>query len=419
MDVCLVALRPACSSPPAGSSACSARTGTDGEPAAVAGGAVVEADGTIRQAGYFFSLFRRAWSARLRHVPAGAARRPASRCCARSAPSSQLIRREWIEQVGHFDELLDGPHASLDYCLRVQRRGRRVRARADGPRPRRCESVDGEPDDGVPSASAAAPQARGRELPTLEPGGRLMSSDIPKTLFLGLGRQRRLLLPLLPARHGARRRVRRPGRPASEHQVRAHRRPRRPAADARGPAQLRGRRHPVRRRRAPGCKRIRELQDAGVDRALRDRRLRPVRAQEQDARARRAVRRKRPRQGPRDGHARRRRHHLLDGLPRRAATARSTSARGSAATASTSTATTSTAPDRARHGDDRLGRRRRPQGLAGALGARAALRSCAQRENVRFVSVGAPRGRRVRRGVRPRARDRLPDARRSRSTRRR
>ncbi len=46
-----------------------ARTGTDGEPAAVAGGAILEAGGTIRQAGYFFSLFRRAWAARLRNVP--------------------------------------------------------------------------------------------------------------------------------------------------------------------------------------------------------------------------------------------------------------------------------------------------------------------------------------------------------------
>src|SRR3954451_8450332 len=46
-----------------------AGTDKDGNPAAIAGGAILEADGTIRQAGYFFSLFRRGWSARLRRVP--------------------------------------------------------------------------------------------------------------------------------------------------------------------------------------------------------------------------------------------------------------------------------------------------------------------------------------------------------------
>ncbi len=46
-----------------------ARTGTDGNPVAIAGGAVVESTGLIRQAGYFFSLFRRLWSARLGNVP--------------------------------------------------------------------------------------------------------------------------------------------------------------------------------------------------------------------------------------------------------------------------------------------------------------------------------------------------------------
>ena len=70
-----------------------------------------------------------------------------------------------------------------------------------------------------------------------------------------------------------------------------------------------------------------------------------------------------------------------------AATARSTRARGSAATASTSSATTWPKP--ARYGrDDRLGRRRRPQGRRWRAGSPRCAPSCAQRPDARFVSVG-------------------------------
>ena len=73
----------------------------------------------------------------------------------------------------------------------------------------------------------------------------------------------------------------------------------------------------------------------------------------------------------------------------------------------------------AAHGrDDRLGRRRRPQGLARALGARAP-RGPARPARGALRVRRLPRRRRVRRGVRPRARDRAAVRARSRSTRRR
>ena len=57
------------SAPLAGSTGSVSRTASDGQLAPVAGGAVVNPHGTIRHAGYFFSLFRRDWSARLGNVP--------------------------------------------------------------------------------------------------------------------------------------------------------------------------------------------------------------------------------------------------------------------------------------------------------------------------------------------------------------
>ena len=86
------------------------------------------------------------------------------------------------------------------------------------------------------------------------------------------------------------------------------------------------------------------------------------------------------------GDARRRRHHLLDRLPRsplplvqRAHVGVPQRHRPQALRAT---------PRPARDGrDDRLGRRRRPQGLARALGARAA-RGPARAARARFVSVG-------------------------------
>jgi hypothetical protein len=127
-----------------------ARTGLDGNPAAVAGGAVIEADGTIRQAGYFFSLFRRAWAARLRRVPEQLLEVEQPLLCPVSS-ELQFIRKEWIERAGDYDELLEGPHAALDFCLRVSGEGGNcvfeptVSARALEPR-------DGEPDDAAASS---------------------------------------------------------------------------------------------------------------------------------------------------------------------------------------------------------------------------------------------------------------------------
>jgi GT2 family glycosyltransferase len=121
------------------------RTGTDGAPAALVGGAVVESSGLIRQAGYFFSLYRRTWGARLGRVPQALLDVSTPLLCPVDA-DLQLIRREWIDKVGLYDELLDGAHASLDYCLRVSEAGGQcvleptVRGRA-------LDHVDAEPDD--------------------------------------------------------------------------------------------------------------------------------------------------------------------------------------------------------------------------------------------------------------------------------
>jgi GT2 family glycosyltransferase len=98
-----------------------ART-AEGQPAAVAGGAVVNPDGTIRQAGYFFSAFRRGWLARLRRVPEALLDVTPPLLCPVGS-EVQLIRREWIERVGLYDEALDGANAALDYCLRVSAAG--------------------------------------------------------------------------------------------------------------------------------------------------------------------------------------------------------------------------------------------------------------------------------------------------------
>jgi GT2 family glycosyltransferase len=94
------------------------RTDSNGELAAVAGGASLNPHDIIRQAGFFFSLFRRDWSARLRNTPEVVLDVEAPRSCP-VATDVQLIRRSLVESVGFFDELLEGPHAALDYGLRV------------------------------------------------------------------------------------------------------------------------------------------------------------------------------------------------------------------------------------------------------------------------------------------------------------
>jgi hypothetical protein len=99
-----------------------ARTGTDGQPAAVAGSPVVEATGTIRHAGYFFSRFRREWHARLANVPEMVLEAEKPVLCPVS-DDVLFIRREWIERVTSFDERLDSSHAALDYCVCVSEAG--------------------------------------------------------------------------------------------------------------------------------------------------------------------------------------------------------------------------------------------------------------------------------------------------------
>jgi GT2 family glycosyltransferase len=127
-----------------------ARTGADGRPAAIAGGAVVDPTGLIRQAGNFFSLFRRHWGARLGRVPEVMLDKHAPLLCPVSS-EVQFIRREWIETVGTYDELLDGAHAALDYCLRVSEAGGQV-VLEPSVRARGLAIVDAEPDDLLPDA---------------------------------------------------------------------------------------------------------------------------------------------------------------------------------------------------------------------------------------------------------------------------
>jgi GT2 family glycosyltransferase len=126
------------------------RTASDGKLAPVAGGAVMNPGGTIRQAGYFFSLFRRNWSARLRNVPEIMLDVDDPRACPVSS-ELQLIRRGLVESVGLYDEAMDGPHAALDYGLRVFASGSECifepSVRAHGLSP-----VEGEPDVDEPAA---------------------------------------------------------------------------------------------------------------------------------------------------------------------------------------------------------------------------------------------------------------------------
>jgi len=127
-----------------------ARTGTDDTPAAIAGGAVIEPTGLIRQAGYFFSLFRRQWSTRLARVPEALLDEHAALLCPVSS-EVQLVRREWIDRTGVYDELLDGPYAALDYCLRVAADGGQV-VFEPSVRARALVLGEGEPDYELPDA---------------------------------------------------------------------------------------------------------------------------------------------------------------------------------------------------------------------------------------------------------------------------
>ena len=128
------------------------RTASDGQLAPVAGGATLNPHGTIRQAGYFFSLFRRDWSARLGNVPEVMLDVDDPRACPVGS-EVQLIRRALVQSVGLYDESMDGPHAALDYCLRVIAEGGECifepTVRAYG-----LTEIEGEPDYQLPIAHA-------------------------------------------------------------------------------------------------------------------------------------------------------------------------------------------------------------------------------------------------------------------------
>ncbi|MDA0171064.1 hypothetical protein OJ998_18310 [Solirubrobacter taibaiensis] len=128
------------------------RTASDGQLAPVAGGATLNPHGTIRQAGYFFSLFRRDWSARLGNVPEVMLDVDDPRACPVGS-EVQLIRRALVQSVGLYDEGMEGPHAALDYCLRVIAEGGECilepTVRAYG-----LTELEGEPDYKLPIAQA-------------------------------------------------------------------------------------------------------------------------------------------------------------------------------------------------------------------------------------------------------------------------
>jgi hypothetical protein len=112
---------------------------------------VIQPTGVIRQAGYYFSLFRRTWGARLRQVPEIVLTH-ATPLLTPVSSELQLIRNEWLQRVSFYDEELEEPHASLDYVLRVHLEGGEsvleptVRGRA-------LDTADGEPNDSSDSAA--------------------------------------------------------------------------------------------------------------------------------------------------------------------------------------------------------------------------------------------------------------------------
>ena len=169
----------------------------------------------IRQAGYFFSLFRRLWSARLRPRAAGGARRPA----AAAVPGLQRA-------AAHPPRVDRVASASTTSCstARTPRwttacaSARPAASACSSPAsaPARSHSSDGEPDDADAVGRAAC--ASSTSASTSSTGSR-RSSDAsdPEDAVRRLGRQRGLVLPLLPAGRRARRRLRRLGRRRAGH----------------------------------------------------------------------------------------------------------------------------------------------------------------------------------------------------------
>lgn len=99
-----------------------ARTGPDGEPAAVAGGATIAGTGRIQHAGYYFSLLRRTWHSRLREVPEVLLDVDDPVLCPVSA-DLQFVRHPWIERTDGYDEAFGPGFGALDFCLRVAAEG--------------------------------------------------------------------------------------------------------------------------------------------------------------------------------------------------------------------------------------------------------------------------------------------------------
>jgi glycosyltransferase involved in cell wall biosynthesis len=149
MDVCLVASGLVLDAP-GWLERLRARIGTDGLPAASVGGAVINPSGMIRQAGFFFSYFRRAWSARLRNVPRPLLDAGGPLLCPVGS-DLQFIRRQWIDTVEPFDERLSGSDADLDFCQRLSEAGGEV-ILDPAVQARGLTEVDAEPKPGTTSA---------------------------------------------------------------------------------------------------------------------------------------------------------------------------------------------------------------------------------------------------------------------------
>ena len=99
-----------------------ARTDTKGRPAAVVGGTVLYRDDLVRHAGYYFSLFRRAWAVRFRNAPHDVPEL-AEPCLCPVGDELQLIRHACLEAVGLYDARFEAGSGDIDYCLRAVEAG--------------------------------------------------------------------------------------------------------------------------------------------------------------------------------------------------------------------------------------------------------------------------------------------------------
>jgi GT2 family glycosyltransferase len=99
-----------------------ARTGTDGELAAVVGARLLYPNGLLQHAGIYFSLLHRGFAHRFNLGPGDLpeALLPA-RCPVTGA--LQLIRHSCLVQIGLYDEAFHMGWEDVDYCLRVYAAG--------------------------------------------------------------------------------------------------------------------------------------------------------------------------------------------------------------------------------------------------------------------------------------------------------